>query len=288
MSLPPSRNTVTKPKYICPPIPGRRKKEGLLFGPFIGSLEWELYRFAPYAIYLKKQTPNFKLVVLTRLDRFDLYGQYADILIPLRIKNDEELKHNCFTIDGFSLDDYKKIVRGLQRSYGKKYIFKKHFYPDIKGFRYKLRWQFPRNQMDYDFKPRQNNINLVNEIFPDSTVLVDLSWLEDNNRKSEIIKNLSEYKFVCYEDFKKKITPYLSDKISILGCSIMLLKRSKLVIGHLNSVISHLSILLGTPLVSISDYLLKDSVGLLNPLKTKVIQCDNILEGLKECESILT
>jgi len=52
-----------------------------LFGPFFGELSWEYFRFAPYAIYLKKISPDIKMIVFTRPSRFDLYGQYADILV---------------------------------------------------------------------------------------------------------------------------------------------------------------------------------------------------------------
>ena len=60
------------------------KKSIALFGPFIGSLSWEFYRFAPLMIFLKRLYPDKKIAVLTRPERFDLYGQYADYLIPLK------------------------------------------------------------------------------------------------------------------------------------------------------------------------------------------------------------
>lgn len=285
MSLPPSQNTVTQGRFV---FSDKREKNGFLFGPFVGSLEWELYRFAPYAIYLKKQTPSIKLVVLTRSSRLDLYGQYADVLVPLDIVGDDEPKQDCFKLESLSLVNYKEIRSRFRKSYGKKYVVKKHFYPDIEGFRYRLKWQFPRYQMSYDFQPRQSNKNLISRMFPKPTIFVDLYWLENSNRKKEVLESLSGYDFINYEDFKEKVTPQLDNKTSVLGCVITLLKRSKLTIGNLNSPISHLSILLSTPLVSFSDYLSEDAVSLLNPLKTRVVQCSNVLEGLEECKSILT
>ena len=68
-------------------LKNQKNPKAVLFGPFLGELSWEFYRFAPYAIYLKKRNPDIKLIVLTRKERFDLYGKHADILIPLRIKN---------------------------------------------------------------------------------------------------------------------------------------------------------------------------------------------------------
>jgi len=58
-----------------------KKPKAFLFGPFLGELSWEFYRFAPYAIYLKKHNPDVNIIVLTRKERFDLYGIYADIII---------------------------------------------------------------------------------------------------------------------------------------------------------------------------------------------------------------
>ena len=80
------------------------RPKAFLFGPFVGELCWEFFRFAPYAIHLKKNNPNSRLIVLTRPSRFDLYGQYADILVPLRLKNDSHSKGR----KAFKLTDYKE------------------------------------------------------------------------------------------------------------------------------------------------------------------------------------
>ena len=75
-------------------------KSAMLFGPFIGSLSWELYYFVPYMIYMKKHNPAYETIVYTRSERFDLYGTYGDILVPLRIKNDRNCIQHRFTING--------------------------------------------------------------------------------------------------------------------------------------------------------------------------------------------
>ena len=36
------------------------KRSAILVGPFVGELEWEMYRFAPYLIHLKKENPKYK------------------------------------------------------------------------------------------------------------------------------------------------------------------------------------------------------------------------------------
>ena len=69
------------------------RKSAYLIGPFIGELLWEFYRFAPYVIYLKKKNPKAEFVIFTREERFDLYGRYGSVLVPLRIQNDHDLKN---------------------------------------------------------------------------------------------------------------------------------------------------------------------------------------------------
>ena len=83
--------------------------DAYLVGPFVGELIWEFFRFAPYIIHLKKNRPKTKIIVFTRDSRFDLYGQYADILVPLNIPNDLPEKHSYFTIQGLDSDKYVHI-----------------------------------------------------------------------------------------------------------------------------------------------------------------------------------
>lgn len=268
---------------------GSEKKGVYLFGPFIGSLEWELYRFAPYAIYLKKHNPKSKLIVMTRPDRFDLYGQYADILVSLKVVGDMESEQNCFKINSFSSGEYYRVTAStFEKDFSGEYETIEHFYPNIDEFRYKIKWQFPRNSMDYEFNPRLANRVLVNKSKLKASIFVDSSWIEDINKRDLILSDLTRfgYNFVDYGEVVKKLT--LDSKVSLLGCIMIILKRSKLTVGNLNSPISHLSILLGTPLVSISDNLSKDAVGLLNPLNTNVVQCEDPLQGVEKCEYVLT
>jgi hypothetical protein len=82
------------------------KKDAVLMGPFVGEFYWEAGRFAPMlpamrARQYKKR--DVKYIVLTREERFDLYGKYADILNTI-----EKLKEimyskmpECFRLVGF-------------------------------------------------------------------------------------------------------------------------------------------------------------------------------------------
>jgi len=103
-----------------------------LFGPFLGELSWEYFRFAPYAIYLKKISPNIKMIVFTRPSRFDLYGQYADILVPLRIPYEEDYKQSAFNLMKYRDSFYERMEKNFESYYEKKYRIMAHHCPDIR------------------------------------------------------------------------------------------------------------------------------------------------------------
>lgn len=158
-----------------------KKDDAILFGPFVGELYWEAGRFAPMLpkIYKNNRKANKKhpkYIVLTREDRFDLYGRFADILVPLRISGDYENKYpECFRLVGLSHQEYQNIAKQFKAQYSEKYNIVKHIYPDIKKGRFDQKNQFPKNQLEYIFKPRQENIDIVNEFLPTDKPLVVLA-----------------------------------------------------------------------------------------------------------------
>jgi hypothetical protein len=80
------------------------KEKAILCGPFFGELWWEIFRFAPYVLWKKVKyykDQDVKLIIFTRPERFDIYGQYASILVPLRINGDNEILHQeCYRLKG--------------------------------------------------------------------------------------------------------------------------------------------------------------------------------------------
>ena len=146
------------------------KPSALLVGPFIGEFNWELYRFAPYIIHLRKLNPSHKLIVYTRPERFDLYGNYADILVPLNfMKGESFYPQEGFGIQGFQDYKYDLLVSFYNKKYKKRYIIKDHIFADIITWRRKIKWQFPRDKMDYNFKPRKENYNLMEGFFDETS-----------------------------------------------------------------------------------------------------------------------
>ncbi len=155
-----------------------KKKDAILMGPFVGELYWECGRFAPMLPHLKKinRHKDITYIVLTREERFDLYGKYADILVPLRVPGDYDNKTpECFRLQGFKLHAYLELAKEFKNKYSKRYNIIKHIYPNIKKPHFQNKNQYRRNQMLYKFAPRKANYRAVNEFLPKDKPLVVLA-----------------------------------------------------------------------------------------------------------------
>jgi hypothetical protein len=254
------------------------KESAYLIGPFIGELEWEFYRFAPYIINLKKLHPECKFIIYTRPSRFDLYGKYADILVPLNLKNDEELIKEYFSIKYFDIVKYNILIKYLFKKYTKRYQIIKHLYPDIEIWRRRIKWQFPRNEMDYDFKPRRKNTEIIGSLF-DSTNSVFICPYDSEIRHTVYNYNYEPIMLDWVQDIVKNQNDGLS--CSFIGCVIEILKECSFVVGNMSSSVSKLALLLKIPVISINEKMDYDSISLLNPFNIPVINCENIEEGIE-------
>jgi len=252
------------------------KAKAFLFGPFMGELCWEFFRFAPYAIWLKRRNPGSRLIVLTRPSRFDLYGQYADILIPLRLKNDDVLERDAFKLVGYKEENYHTIVKYFKEKFKKRYSIMAHKYPDIRLWRYKVKWQFPRDQMDYEFAPREKNVELAKRALGRHIGIVD-------NLSTK--KNIQRYDIIDSVDLFARITNICDgEDATSLGCMMECIKLCNFVIGDVRYDNSHLALLLGTPLIHVGKDVKEDYIKLLNPLNTPVIISENVKQGVKTYE----
>jgi len=142
------------------------RKDAVLLGPFVGELYWEVGRFAPLLpkmINKEYKKKDVTYIVLTRRERFDLYGKYADILVPLNIPNDYITRFpNCFRLDNFSIEQYNQVVKFFYNKYQKRYNILKHIYPDITKKHFLNKNQFHKSRMIFDYKPREENYDIVN------------------------------------------------------------------------------------------------------------------------------
>jgi len=250
-----------------------KKKPAYLFGPFVGDLSWEFFRFAPFAIYIKKQHPKIPLIVFTRENNFDLYGDYANILVPLRIPNDSILTRNCFKVEKLTIKDYNRIANKVCQKYKKRFDIIEHYYPDIGLWRYKIRWQFPRRLMDYDFKPRRGNKIITDQLIKNTDILIDNISL-DYYKDSKVINSA---------DLISKTSTLINNyDSSIIGVLIESIKTCRFVVGNLNSYLSHLALLLKKPLICINNEKSMDEIKLINPLNTLILFEDNITMGIEK------
>jgi len=253
------------------------KPRAFLFGPFVGEMCWEFFRFAPYAIHLKKNNPRSKLIVLTRPSRFDLYGQYADILVPLRLKDDTHSKgREAFKLHGYKEEDYYTVVKYFKEKYRKRFHIVSHNYPDVRGWRYKVRWQFPREKMDYDFLPKEKNKEVAERALGENIGIVDNLATKKVIEREDIINAV---------DLFMKITYFSDVNNTPLGSMMECIRLAKFVIGDIRYDNSHLALLLGTPLIHVGNLVEEDFINLLNPLRTPVIISENIEQGVNVYET---
>lgn len=275
-------------------------KKTYLFGPFVGELSWEMFAFAPYAIYLRRRE-NANIIVFSRSDRFDLYGAYANTLVPLSLNGNKE-DQDCFTLKGLQFYDYKMLADIFFNKYNEKLTIKEHIYPEIRDFRYRLKWQLPRYKMDYDFRPRMENNEVIgNLINGKRCIFVDLSWLDNPNARAVILDqvtdslNSHDYSIMVHGmELKRETNNVVSlDQLqiekncSLLGYIISSLRKSAICIGNLSSEASHMAILLDVPLVTISESKNQDEINLMNPKRTNIFHVNFHNDDLTVIQNIL-
>jgi len=132
-------------------------KERAILAFHVGEFGWEILRFAPHVLWTKREKyeNKVKLIVCSRWDREDLYGDDADIFVPFSI-DESGLKQDCFKLTGFE-KEYKEWMMKLSEKYCQEYDIIEEIYPRIDKRAYTQRNQYPQNEMDYDFQPREGN-----------------------------------------------------------------------------------------------------------------------------------
>jgi len=248
------------------------KPRAMLFGPFVGEMFWEAFRFAPIAINAavnpKEKYKGVKIIAFTREERFDLYGKHADILVPLRIKGDysNTMKPNCFKLNGAPKDLYPTLISSFRDVYEKRFEIISHLYPNIENRQFENKEQFRRHPMNYSFAPRQKNYELIDNYLPNDKPIVVLgsrfrkgfrrnwkNWQEFYNVLSNDQFLMRNFTFVVcgkkeeyigdeqnrfYDMTKIK----LQDGASLIGLLLVILQRAFFTFGS-QSAIPNLSLL---------------------------------------------
>jgi len=248
------------------------RDKAILAGPFIGDITWEIYRFAPFILYLKDTIPDAHLVVFTRPESFDLYGVRASILVPLKLPHE---KTRCFSCDLISDSKYASLVETFKVSYKGRFKVVSHVFPVLRGFYWRVKWQFPRLLYNYDFRPRSGSRNAVERIQCDFFVS---TFCDIQN----LLTLSSRYTIITTSDLRNSIQETIN--CTYIGCVIEILKKSKCFIGDISSSEGQLALLLKVPVIT-TENLSSDEVSLLNPLRTPVIFCNDILTGVEIYEN---
>jgi len=254
-----------------------KKEDAVLMGPFVGELYWECGRFAPMLPYMKfkrYKKRRIKYIIYTREERFDLYGKYASILVPLRIAGDYEGKKqpNCFRLNGLKQLEYEEIAKKFKEKYQIRYNIMEHIYPNVKKGFFDRKFQYQKKDMLYKFAPRENNYNLVDAYLPKDKPIVILAprfrvgfrrnwnhWQTFYNMLYED-KDLTEfYNFIICG----KINEYIPDKhdrfldmnkiklngnSSLVGILLVIMERSFFTFGS-QSAIPNISLLYKVPVL---------------------------------------
>jgi len=256
-------------------------QNALLAGFCGGELYWEVGRFAPYVFWkkreLQKKYGDVILVCLTRKDRLDIYGQSAEVLVPIEIEGDEtEYRQDCFRLKDFPEENYELIQNNFHSYYKASFNVVGHLYPNIEHRQFNNRRQFPRDQVLYDYFPRSENKFLLDNYLQTEKPIVTLAprfrqkmsrnwdgWQDFYNYISSSNYLMDSFVFVIcgkessYVPDKKgrfydinKVT--LGENSSTIGLTIELLKRSILTVGS-QSGIPNVSLLLGTEVLEWGD-----------------------------------
>lgn len=244
-------------------------KQALIFGPFVGEEIYEACYFAPHAIYKKLENPECDLIVFTRPDRLDLYGTYTDIFVPLTIENDDIKFQKHWGATVYTKQIVGSLIGEVKRKFVTRYNLISHFAPQLYGYKSQLKWQFPRDQMSYNFEPRCSNKRWVDKYYKNSYILCDY---ENFNIDENIIK----IKGVID---KYKSSPNKSN-ITLLGVIIEVIRKCDFFIGDLNTIYCRLAFLMNKPVISKTE-LKGDSIHTIKPFRSPVILCDSEEEGVK-------
>jgi len=247
------------------------KEQAIVVGPHLGELFWEFYRFSPILPYKYKiYGDSVKYIIFTRPDRFDLYGKYADILVPLRI-DETKYRSDCHRLTSFPKQEWEDLIKKIHYKYSQKFKIIEHIYPDLNGRNFCNKNQFPRNKMVYKWKPRSRNKELLDNFIPSDKELITLAprFRQGMSRNwphwQKLYDLIKENKFLSNYNFALcgKDPDYIPDKdntffdvnhieqdteSSTIGLTIECLKRSILTVGS-QSGIPNISLILGTQVI---------------------------------------
>ena len=252
-------------------------KRNYLFGPFIGETIYELNYFVGHAIYLRKQNPQNRVIVLTRKENFDLYGKYATTLLKLPLN--EDLIPKGFSCKNVRATLFDELVRRFELKYKNKFKINDHFYPQVTTYLKDLKWYYPRNEVDFDFKPRSRNAEIAQDIIRDRNII--LSDFHNHFGSKEMTYKIFPVRYpLCDLDLKNV------DNASPIGILIEMIRRSKYIYADLDSLTGRLAMLISRPLITNRNFIDAQELNPINPYASIVIGCQKLKDGVKYLEKM--
>jgi len=122
----------------------------VVFGPFIGELGWELFRWAGYIRWVKQQYPEKDVVVATRSDRVDLYRGSVNEIYTFDILGDySKYKPNCYALNAYPASERNRLIDRIKEMYPNHTLIPP---PDTGSKNF-----FKNEQMVYNFAPHKDN-----------------------------------------------------------------------------------------------------------------------------------
>jgi len=248
------------------------KNDAILMGPFVGEMYWEAARFAPmlpHMLRTKYKNKKMKYIILTREERFDLYGRCADILVPLKISGDyENMSPECFKLKGLKPDKYDILVKQFRNKFKDRFNIVQHIFADVRKGRYDNKNQFSRKLMTYIYKPRHENLELIEKYLPNEKPVVVLAprfrkgfkrnwrrWPDFYNLLWQNKELINKYHFIiCGKEgeyipdpknrFFDMNTIPIGENSSLIGILLGILTKAHFTFGS-QSAIPNLSLLFG-------------------------------------------
>jgi hypothetical protein len=196
-----------------------RMDKAFLFGPFVGEFYWEAARFATMIPYYRKLHPDTTFVIYTRPERFDLYGKYADILVPMYIEGDyHRLSPNCFRLDDYAYELYQDLAKKFKKIYSERFQIVNHLYPEIKGKFFMNKMQYSPKSMIYKYAPRSYNYEVLDNNIPkDKPIVIIAPRYRNNQRDPHSIKKRNWPYWVELYDMIEK-SSYLMENFTFVLC----------------------------------------------------------------------
>lgn len=154
------------------------KFKTIIFGPFIGQLQWELLNWCGFIRWYKLNNPDKTIIVSTRQDRADLYTDVVDDLVLFNIDKDYiEKSPNGYDCFGFSIDSYNQLKNHLLHTYKKSFIFEPKLYQNNENI-------FSKKEMNFEFKPNKVNKQIIHNILEKNKDRIPITFCTRNRNDS--------------------------------------------------------------------------------------------------------